>query len=188
MSIHHRVLLVACIGDDALMMARLRQQLYTMLSAETSIEALFTPWGDDGLLEAVANEAFSSGDYDSVYRASTRGVFYQHHASNPYDGIHQEAARTLLHAHNANTLCYSANSKYRYHSVIARGDRPQALLHEVSRLDARAQGDFVALRATKNEWIEAGFIAAQLALHASKNRHLYIFPGKNYHLHVHKGV
>jgi hypothetical protein len=71
---------------------------------------------------------------------------------------------------------------FRYTTVIARPENAAALLRAQARRQDDTQLDLLQLAAGKNEWIEAGFAAAQLARTADSARSLVLLPGKNYQL------
>jgi hypothetical protein len=71
-----------------------------------------------------------------------------------------------------------------YVTVVARRDTAAELVHENARRFHDAEIDLLPLKSDKNEWIEAGFAAAQLALNSEQpqKRTLVVLPGKNFHL------
>lgn len=173
---HSCVLLIASVGDDALMMARLRQQLYSMLPAHHHVVVQKAAWGQTEVLSARAQEAETNGGYARIFYATHRGVFYELERRESLDALEGLAPCPAIP-----DFCYG-NAHDAYSSVIARPDRPEALLQEVARENPQAVCDYIPLKSDKNEWIEAGFIVAQLAMRAGKNRHFYVLPGKRYHL------
>lgn len=176
-----RVLLVAALGTDALAMARLTQQLYAMMTPPVHIEKLCLNWGDDLLAQDVAVQAQRSGDYAAVYRATARGEF---HLSLP--GADVPPVRRVVALHALEAACPQAlahrGDAGRYTTIIARPERAAELVHEAALRDAGAQIDHAALNSAKSEWIEAGFMAAQLAASAAPGRRLLLLTGKNYRL------
>lgn len=181
---HHwgkSVLLVSSCGEDSLLMALQRQQLYGMLPAPVHVESLATPWHDDALAQAVAAIAATQSRFDAVYRTSARGVFH------PAEQISYLPPARLAEAEawlNQIVPSHCGDRRLGYNTVIARPERLAELVHECAHHDVNAQLDACVLRSGKNEWVEAGFIAANLVRGQQEGRTLYLLTGKNYHLDV----
>ncbi|NBO18272.1 MAG: hypothetical protein EBV03_03425 [Proteobacteria bacterium] len=178
-NVQKRALLVAALGTDALAMARLTQQLYAMMTPPVHIEKLCLAWGEDLLAQDVAAQAQRSGDYAAVYRATARGEFHLSLNGEEIPAVRRAVAQRALAAAAPHTLVHRGDAS-RYTTLIARPDRLAELVHEAALRDAGAQIDAAALQSEKSEWIEAGFMAAQLATSAQSGRRLLLLTGKNY--------
>lgn len=86
-----------------------------------------------------------------------------------------DATRTQL-SHHGDAAAYV--------TVVARKETAPELVHETARRFHGAEIDLLPLKSHKNEWVEAGFAAAQLALNSvqAQRRTLVVLPGKNFHL------
>ncbi len=132
------------------------------LAMRMASSQLLGAWGDVALEFTQSGEADVTG-YAAAYRLQDCGaLIFQSGQAAPHKA-----------------------ASFSYTTVIARPDNFSTLL----RMQRRAQPgaavvDGLRLGAQKNEWIEAGFAASQLAAHAPcpALRTLVLLPGKNYQL------
>lgn len=92
-----------------------------------------------------------------------------------------EQAKQLLDDAYAHQLSRHGDASKRYVTVISRDSGAEALLRDVAGHHPGAEVDLLPLKSTQNQWIEAGFAAAQLALNSKDGaqRTVVILPGEN---------
>lgn len=174
-----RVLLVASIGADALLLMRLKQQLCAMLHPPVVVEAVMVAHNDTLLASAMVTLAEG---YDAAYHVSPEGVFHLRERESAATKAFAETAKTKLAELSKHILQRSGAEAEKRVTLIARGERIHELLDEAARAEPHAHIDACMLASRKNEWIEAGYVAAVLAGEPGCAQELLVLPGKNYQL------